>query len=1158
MLKLFRFLTILMIGLAWGVPEDVCAQSNLRYKTLIVSSDTLVLDSLSLIPGSLVILHRGEVLDSTSYQIDAAAGKIVFNPRPADTLRISYRVFPVNFTQPRAHKDRKKLEPDLQGNRNPFSYTPADGINDIFFTEGLTKSGSISRGVSFGNSQDLAVNSNLSLQLSGKISDKLHVLASVTDDNIPIQPDGNTQQLQDFDQVFIKVYDDRSSLIAGDFWMKKPQGYFLNYNKRVQGGSFSSTIGSWQDKDSSKGFLETRISGAVSKGKFARNLIQGVEGNQGPYRLTGAENETFIIVLAGTEQVYIDGQLLQRGQSNDYIIDYNSAEIIFTPNRLITKDRRIIVEFQYSDKNYARSILETSNTYYQGAWKVHLNVYSEQDNKNQPLQQELSTENKRLLASVGDSVQLAFSPRIDSVAFNDNLVLYKMIDSLGYDSVFVFSNNPDSAFYKLGFSFVGQGNGNYTQSDFTALGRTFRWVAPDTVGGEIRRRGDYEHVVLLIAPKRRQMVTAGAEYRMRSGGRLFWEGAYTYYSPNTFAPSQAHHRGYGFKGGWQQRFNLPSEKKDLALITTANAEAISATFNPVERFRAVEFERNWNVLGRPLSGNQYIGDAEIALEKRQVGRIGYGFNSFISGNDYTGVQHRLQGNYQKNRWNGQVNGSLLQSSGFEKSSFLRHKAALSYATRYITFGFRDEHEYNRFYAEGSDTLGARSYRFYDWEIYAQNADTSRNRYNIFYRRRIDWLPFNRELPEATKADHYGFSFELLKNSRSQLRGKAAYRNLQITDPQLTAQQPDRTILSRLEYDLRLFRTAITSSTFYEIGTGQELKREFIYIEVPAGQGMYTWIDYNGNGIKELNEFEIAAFPDQATYIRTFTPTNEYVRTYTNQFSQTLTLNPASIWRNKKGVRKVLALFSNQSAYRIDRKTNSENELNRFNPFLLEIADSSLISMNSSLRNTLFFNRNEGSFGGDYTYQDVRGKSLLTSGFESRTNHFHLLRIRWNIHSLIGLITEGEQGVKANASDFLAGRNYTIGYHSIRPKINFQPGTTFRLSVLYNYSEKYNDPELGGEKAFISDLGIEMRYSEINKGSLLANFNYIQIAYTGLQNTALAFEMLNALRTGTNFTWSASYQRNLSNNLQLSLNYNGRKSEEVKAIHSGGVQVRAFF
>jgi hypothetical protein len=62
----------------------------------------------------------------------------------------------------------------------------------------------------------------------------------------------------------------------------------------------------------------------------------------------------------------------------------------------------------------------------------------------------------------------------------------------------------------------------------------------------------------------------------------------------------------------------------------------------------------------------------------------------------------------------------------------------------------------------------------------------------------------------------------------------------------------------------------------------------------------------------------------------------------------------------------------------------------------------------------------------------------------------------------------------------------------------------------------------------------------------------------MENTALSFEMLESLHAGENITWGVSWQRNLSNNMQLSITYDGRKSETTKVIHVGGAQVRAYF
>ncbi|HET6991447.1 MAG TPA: hypothetical protein VFJ43_08995, partial [Bacteroidia bacterium] len=519
--------------------------SAVREKPILVSSDTITLDSLSIVPGTFYLFQNNTRIDSTHYVFLPADAKLVLKTNcPRENLRVRYVVYPFLFTATHSHKNQQKFTSSPDHAINPFLYRPEEKkADDPFATGGLNKSGSLSRGIAFGNNRDVSVNSSLNLQLSGRLTDNVDLMMVATDDNLPLQADGTTQQLQEFDRVFIQLSSKSTKLIAGDFFASRPNSYFMNFNKRGQGLNVTSTI---PMGDSSKAKLIVGGSIAISKGKFARNVIQGSEGNQGPYRLHGAENELFIVVLSGTEKVYVDGKLLVRGQDNDYTINYNTAELIFTAKQLITKDKRIVVEFQYSDRNYSRSLVHTGIEYKTQKYSLRFNAFSEQDSKNQPLQQSLTDSDKLIMAAVGDTLYKAVVSGVDSVAFSGDLVLYKKIDTLVnavlYRNVYVYWTNPDSAHFRCNFSYVGPNKGNYIQVSSSANGKTFKWVAPIANVPQ----GEYEPVILLITPKRKQMVTFGGDFDFIKNTSINAELAYSNNDLNTFSPYNSFDdKGYG-------------------------------------------------------------------------------------------------------------------------------------------------------------------------------------------------------------------------------------------------------------------------------------------------------------------------------------------------------------------------------------------------------------------------------------------------------------------------------------------------------------------------------------------------------------------------------------------------------------------------------------
>lgn len=1142
---------IKLLILAVGLPFFGDAQySSVRQKEVVLVDNFIDLDSFSIYPNSFQLFCDSVQLSFDDFQLDYARAELkVINPCSGRMFAV-YRVLPFDLSKTYSKRDTSSVYTREKGSRDKFLIQSNSQTQDVFGGSGLQKSGSISRGITFGNNQDLGINSSLNLELTGDIGPNLKLLASISDDNIPIQPDGNTNKLQEFDKVFIQVYNDKTKIIAGDFWINRPKGYFMSYKKRAQGLNLEHTFG----QDSTR-IWTTQVSGALSKGKFQRQIIQGVEGNQGPYRLKGAENEPFILILAGTERIYIDGRLLERGQEFDYTIDYNSSELVFTSRNQITKDSRLVAEFQYSDQNYARSLVQSATTLRTKKFDFWINGYSEQDARNQTIQQTLSPAQKFQLSKIGDTLDLARISSIDSVGYSENQLLYTLRDSLGYDSVLVFTANPDSAYIRATFQYVGANNGDYKFKEYNALGKVYYWIEP--VGGI--QQGDYDPSRIIVTPKQRQMVSSGFEYRFNKRLSLETELAYTKNDINTFSKFDSAD-DQGFSGRTKLKGVIPLSKDSLErwkLETKVEVEALDRNFTPIEQYRAVEFDRDWNTRNKGYLGNQLATTVGGNFVNSKYGNLNVEGAHFLIGNDYQGTKGALNGQWKQNGFNANWTGSYLSSASQQKNQYVRHKVDISKDFKWLKIGYKDDHELNMF-RDTTQQLISSSYQFWDYQFYLASGDSIKNNYKIFYRERYDQIADSNRLNAAAKARTAGGEVRITELKNQTLNVITSYRELSVINPNLISQKPENTLIGRIDYELRVFKNALTSNTFYEIGSGLEQRRQFIYLKVNDGQGIYTWIDYNGDQIKDLNEFEIAQYVDQASYIRVFTPSNEYVKTYSNELNQSIFWRPERIWASKKGALKLLSSFSNQVRIRINRKTNLFNGVDAFNPFSTAIRDTNLISTNQTLRNTFYFNRTSTVFGADWTYQKSSNKALIASGFDSKATNFNELKVRWNIARKITIEGETQVGTKESIADYTSGRNYSLQYQYVKPSLIFQPSTSFRISLDGRYAEKHNRKEFGGESAYISELGTTLKFNQVEKGSLQAEFKMVNIHYLGVQNSALGFEMLEALKPGVNYTWNFGYQRLISKNLQLSIQYNGRKSQSNKPIHSAGMEVRAFF
>jgi len=1139
--------------------------SNFKSKKISVQTDTLRLDSLSIIPQSVFI----ENIDTNTYQINYLKSILIWKVRPRqDSVSIRYRTFPLYFYQRYFHKDAQKIETNFA--ITPYYYDATEASSNKTFIDfgNVDYAGSFGRALSFGNSQDVVLNSQFNLQFDGDLGDSIKLTGAITDNNIPFQPQGNTQQIQEFDKVFIQIKRKNTALIAGDYDIKKPTGYFMNFYKRVQGAYVSNAF-----KTAKKGFNKFAVGASLAKGKFVRNVITSLEGNQGPYKLTGPNGEQFFVVLAGTERVYIDGVLMSRGEEQDYIIDYNAAEIIFMPRRIITKDLRMVVEFEFSDRNYLNSLLYLTDEWsVNDKLQIRLNVFSNQDAKNQSIQQTLDSTQKRFLATIGDSIQKAFYP---SVSFQDTFsaskILYRKIDTIVnaviYKDVYVYSNNKDSAKYYLNFSSVGMGNGNYTQSVNNANGRVYAWQAP--VNGI--PQGDYEPVIVLVTPKKQQLVTASMQYAIDSHKNIMIETAVSNYDPNMF--SEIHnntHTGIATKLLYDEK-RMIRKSANLVLLSKVNYEFVQDRFKPLERFRNVEFNRDWNINPLEKPQNEHLGNIAFSLIKnasapdKGSGKLDYQLGTYLRGNTFKGTQHILSFAYNRRGYRILTKGDLMQqTSSINTSKYLR--PYLEFEKQFkqlnqLTLGSRYLVEHNELKNAQTDTLLKSAFSFDALSFYLKNNAGAANNFNAEYTLRHDRVANNNQFKQSTLGHTFSLNTNITSFKNQDVKITGAYRILDITDTSLTTLKPDESLLGRLEYNFTALKGLVSGNVLYELGSGQEPRREFTYVKVVAGQGLYVWRDYNKDSVEQLNEFELAIFPDEKLYIRIFTPTNQYVKAKYSVYNQSISINPKTILNqsNLKGVKKLLAIFYLQSAVQLNNRFIGKQGIAQYNPFIDYQNDTLLLNNTSSIVNAVYVNRFNNNWGLDYIYTINAGKTLMTYGIDSRKNDEHLLRGRVNATKKFTIGLTLRTANKTYASLFLENRNYLIANKTAEPNITWVfLHNQVRILSSYKYDHRKNNPRYGGETAIAHNINVDIRYNIITSGSINLRTTYANIKYNGISNSSLGYTMLDGLQNGKNYLWQVSFEKRVSKNIEMSLQYEGRKPAGTPTVHTGRATVRAIF
>ncbi len=1123
---------LLVVSVLFGLfASSQTIQEEIITKEIQVINNTITIDTLSISPYYLKLYYDNNEIQKNKYTVDFGTAKIVFNTKFFNNkiIVVKYKALPKFLTKTYKIFDDNLIVNNSKNEKRKYYQVPSNNTQqnvDIF--EGIETSGFLSRGITVGNNQDGVVNSGLKLKLEGRLSSKIHINANITDNNVPLQDNGYTQRLNEYDRIFVELYSEKWKLTAGDLFLNNTKTNYSNFNKKVAGVSLNVNL---KNKKSTINILNA---GALVKSEFTTIDFNGQEANQGPYRIA-TDNNQFLLIIGGSETVYINGLPINK---DNYTFDYSAAEITFKTTYPINSDMRIHIEFQASKQHYTRFVSFNKINYNRGSFNLEVSFFNESDSKSKPLQQDLNDQQKEKLFNAGDNISEMYTNSAIKESYIENKIQYKKVIINGVE-IFEYSNNINDELYSVKYTYVGNNKGNYIIDNTIATGKVFKYIAPIN---QIKQ-GEYEPKIQLIAPNKLQITNIKGSFSSKNT-EVSSSIAYSSFDKNLFS-NKNDDDNTGFAGNL--KWNQLLINKKWKLNSKTSYELINKDFNSIEKIKDINFNRDWNI--NELSTNQNLFNTSLIYENIDKGYLAYKFENLNLLNSFNGNKHELitKLSYKKHSIN--TDFSVMNgNSNKQRSKFLVLKTEINHRYKKdIIIGVKSLIEDNVITDKLINKTSNLSFKNQMYGTYIAIKDSTRTKLEVGFNYKSNDSVKSHIFKRVNNSNNYYLKSEVVKRKKSNLSVYINYRNF--TNTQFNN---DKSINSELDYRQELLDDLFQFKINYQTSSGNIPQQDYQYIEVDSGKGYYTWKDYNSDGIQDLDEFEIAQFSDEAIYVRVLLPSTKFIRTNQTIFNNTVIINPKK-WISNKGFKKIIGHLMNQTNYIIDNKQLKKSNF-QFNPF----KTTNAVALQYNFKNSTFFNRGKQHYSITYSYLKSNNRVLYYTGSQENNIQSNQFKFTHKITDNILINLEAINTLNKTINQQYSSRNIDLNTFIINGKLSyFFNSNKSSINILYKYDNKKNSSTLN-ESLLGNNFGISVQHITSKKAILNASFNYINNQYFGSENSPISYQLLEGLQKGKNFLWTLVLQKQMTNYLDLNFNYNARKSENINIIHTGTVQLRAKF
>ncbi len=1129
--------------------------------------DSLQLPHHFIIPGSeRVYRNRFKLLRGIHYRLFPRKGYLLFNPplHAPDSVTVIYRKNPLPLIPEYSHRQIvEKVEQDTTGQEQVKRVRTSRLWEDIDqYSSNLQRSGSIVRGVEIGSNSDLTLNSGLNLQLSGYITPNVQLIAALTDQSTPIQPEGNTQTLREVDRVFVKIKSPYLGGTLGDFNLIYGNSQFGNLKRKLQG---ITAYGKYRQ-------YHQQITYATSRGTFHSNKFMGQEGNQGPYQLRGKNGQREIIVLAGTERVYVNGILQKRGENFDYIIDYGLAQIYFTNKRLITSEDRIEVDFEYADtfQRYGKNLLGFSAVKQPPGSGLGYDVrfFREWDDTQHLLEDSapLSDEEKRILAQAGDSALAASTSGARYVGDGNGTYVKRDTVIAGTTYHYFHYVGVGQGDYSVSFKGVGPGQGSYIKK---RLG-VYQFVGPGL--------GDYLPIKLIPLAGEKYLTDVGVFYRAGNFLTIRGEGAFSYWDQNVFSPLDDEDNP-GHALNLDIAYTNPSLHlfgRKLGMVSwKLDARQRQAQFAPLDREYQPEYNYKWNLEQSALRQDERTLESLLLFQPSP--KIKFTLNGGLIRRGEEIDSRRGKGEIvlmDSTIVNGRIFAEAVRSTNpGAHSDWYRLGGALGhqFGRLYPYIGYRAEDRGN---LHGQDTLTG--FYFTEKSAGLRLQPIWGTAWKLDSKIREDFLynPNHRgERQKLATSYTHEFQMRILQSRNWQGRVSFVYREKQYdslfthltaeekaqyqVDPQFqdTTWIDRRSQLANMELQYRNRLRTVDSRWNYKVASELQARQEKVYLRVGENRGNYRWDE-------TLQEY----VPDpQGDYILIVVPTGEFLPVTNIQASWQLRFRPRTASRKQKGFKKLLNIFSTFTFIRVDDRNASSNvwRLYLLNP-------SEIHNNRNTLQGSLVFNQDIYLFERNPVYgftlrsrfRDNLANQFVDANYnESRRLWDGIFIWRQKLwRNKLSQELEYKYSTNFRSVSAQPIRNHRIYGHSLMLKWNYRPVYAWQLRLGMEGGWQDDRSVENPLKVHYYEIKPEIQYSMKSKIRGTVNLNYLRVKEVANPlNRPIPFEMGKGKKSGTSLLWNLRFEYFVSTNISVTATYTGRRDAGMaRVMHLGKAEVRAFF